>query len=254
MTSLSLRDIAVCLRELTGLSIAELARRAGLHRPNLVSWLNGRSRTLSLANQLTVCETLGWHNGRLSRERVHRWQVGAEESALKRALTELETEEAGFGWADTVGGRADRGAVLIGLAHEEPPLVILVSRTPGIAPLSPLTTRGLGAVYVSQRRHAVTKSEWDCWWADTQNSEADAYLAGPGSFLREEMRILSSSVCNHFTPMPEPDVLDASLLAREREQSLNSLQQEWLMLLDEALASGVAPEKLKASIRALMGD
>lgn len=254
MTPLSLRDIAICLRELTGLSIAELARRAGLHRPNLVSWLNGRSRTLSLANQLTVCETLGWHNGRLSRERVHRWHVGTEESALKRALTELETEGAGFGWTDTVGGRADKGAVLIGLAHEMPSLVILVSRISGVAPLSTLTARDLGAVYVSQRRHAVAKSEWDCWWADTDNSEADAYLAGPGRFLREEMRALSSSVGDHFTPMPVPDVLDASFLTGESEHSLNPLQKEWLMLLDEALASGIEPEKLKAGIRALMGD
>ncbi len=116
----ALRDIAIDLIELTGLSQRDVATRAGVHRPNLTTWLSGKAQQLSEGNQLAVLNVLGWHYGRLATEYVHRWWVGEGCEAAARLLLEEANAGAKIGVVCAEGCSAAQGAsaVLIADANQ----------------------------------------------------------------------------------------------------------------------------------------
>lgn len=111
-----MRDIAIDLIELTGLSQRDVATRAGVHRPNLSTWLSGKAQQLSEGNQLAVLNALGWHYGRLASEYVHRWWVGERCDAAARLLLEEAHAGAKIGVVRAEGCSEAQGASAVLIA------------------------------------------------------------------------------------------------------------------------------------------
>lgn len=159
-----LRDIAIDLFELTGLSQRDVATRAGVHRPNLSTWLSGKPHQLSEANQFAVLDVLGWNYGRLATGCVHVWQVGQVFDVATRVLRAEAAAGAKVGIVKVVGCSAAQGAaaVLIADAHRVQRLVV-IRRTPAALPPEPseVDANVLGVGATLRAEWLVDRREWN---------------------------------------------------------------------------------------------
>ncbi|MCX9157780.1 hypothetical protein OPU71_16775 [Niveibacterium sp. 24ML] len=113
---LDLRALAQDLVSLTGLQRAEAARRAGIHRPNLVRWFGNTGYVLALSKQLALCDALGWRYGALAREVMHQWWVLDDLAPLTRVLgLEATREEGHIAWLQVDG--PERAGEVFALLH-----------------------------------------------------------------------------------------------------------------------------------------
>lgn len=236
-TTVDLRQIAHWLMDLTGVSLAELARRSEVHRPNCLAWLAGKERVFSETKQLNVCETLGWRFGRLRRDMVHRWVVGNDLSTCRRVL-EGEGKEAGIMIFPTSGASSEGAVVVLGLADDEAPLLILVRRPLGMEMPGAITAAMLGLGFEGGD-HRVSGKEWADWWhQESPGGSPDDYLGGVGrKLLAEAQRDL---------PMLRQSQVFAEGFGDDFSKlvTVSREQEAWLGLLDRALAAGMGFEEV----------
>lgn len=244
-----LRGIALDLMALTGLPQTEIALRAQVHRPNLVSWLGGKDHVLSEQKQLAVCSVLGWRYGRLARGQVHRWAVGRDFSAMKRLLEaeqKLGAEIAVIPAKDV----EEMGEVGVLLAEQGKTVgLILIQRPLATLPLPGLTTETLGLERTLITRILEVLVPWD-ELKQVAESEPEALAEALNSlhggypiesFASEEEwdQFLGRELCRSVRKMTLDDHLSELC---EREQDL------WLILIQELLSSGLTPEAAAACL------
>lgn len=234
--SLDLRQVATQFLKLTGLTIAELARRGEVHRPNCLAWLAGKEQVFSEKKQLKVCELLGWRFGRLRRDMVHRWEIGNDLSVLREVLAAYE----GKGSDTTLmlfqaeGPTADKASVILGLCCDLGPLVILVQRPLATEMPVSLSAKALGMGFDGSP-HKLCLEEWQEWWAPHSNLTQPAdYLASYGQHLLDESErdLILFEQSQVFADAFEDEY--SSILKLPAEQ------QVWLSLLAKAMDTGMA--------------
>lgn len=86
-------DLFKCLVSLSGMNNAQVADMVGINRPNLYTWLSGKSQVMSKEREEKLLSVLGVYKGKLSGNIVHRWRVGENLENIRTALTLLETKE-----------------------------------------------------------------------------------------------------------------------------------------------------------------
>lgn len=240
MADIDLRVLAHALLNLTGLSTAELARQSDLHRPNLVGWLGGKENVMAIHNQLKACETLGWRNGGLRRDLIHRWWVGEKITDLKTLLRrESTTANAVLFVCPTTRGVSGKEVVLLSVMSDGPPLVILLRRPLAVASPRTLSATLLGIDDEPDQPHIISDREWTRCWSD----EAD--LASPDEYLDKFARKLLVD-CKHAA---SDHLLGRRFAADRAEQDLTRVKHiaatpeenaAWLALLEKAKAGGLS--------------
>lgn len=224
-----LQKIVSTLLELTGTSIAELARQTGLHRPNLVSWLGGKEHVLALLKQLKACEALGWRDGRLLRTRIHRWWIGNHPDALNTALRLLEPHDTRFGLIPMRGGDAEHGGILVSLSPDsKPPLTILLARPPSPSVNLPLSKMLSSDIRVCTTSVSMSPIDWSIWWDDTENHDVPLLLKTTAKH--------AWAMLQNVDQPPHPSA--------KHEDIQNRDETEWLELMRRARAAGVDIEGL----------
>lgn len=231
-----LQKIASALLELTGTSIAELARKAELHRPNLVSWLGGKDHVLAPANQLKACDILGWRDGRLRRNCIHRWGIENDIAFLSGAISLLEPSDTDWGFASVADGAAEIGGVLLGLLIHQPPLLILIARNRSHTPCLPLNQELPTQVRTTSQALNARQIDWVNWYEDFQNHETATFLSGAAQYA--------------FCELWPQSYTQLAGLAIETDP--NVIKQQWLSLLAQAHESGVDMQQLISQVRKLL--
>lgn len=243
-TSFDLRIVAQQLLELTGLTMAELARRGEVHRPNCLAWLAGKEQVFSEKKQLKVCEFLGWRYGRLRRDVVHHWQVGNDLSTLKAVLAAYEAWENKtlFQIFQVEGPQAEKAVILVGLCEGLPHLLILIKRPLGYGAPVPITAKSLG-IGIDREAYRLSAREWQEWWIpDAVARDPDAYLRAHGDKLIEVAdSTFQATLDNELTPVECDDemVLEGGMLS-----GLTPEEQEWLAVLQRALDTGMSFQEI----------
>jgi hypothetical protein len=167
----ALRLIATDLVSLGRQTISAVAAFSGAQRGNIAAWLAGRPRVLSEENALAVVQALGWRYGRLRTDMVHRWEVGADLTRMRKVLL----RDGGFAPEQFSIRRVEnayvgrlQGAVVISHLPSGVPgpdaLVILVKRPLGMEPFEPITAQALGLGYDDPHPYFVSQEETDRWW------------------------------------------------------------------------------------------
>ena len=82
-------DLFKCLVSLSGMNNAQVADVVGINRPNLYTWLSGKSQVMSKEREEKLLSVLGVYKGKISRNIVHRWRVGEKLENIRTALTLL---------------------------------------------------------------------------------------------------------------------------------------------------------------------
>lgn len=244
-----LRGIALDLMALTGLPQTEIALRAQVHRPNLVSWLGGKDHVLSEQKQLAVCDVLGWRYGRLARGQVHRWTVGGDFSAMKRLL-EAEQKLGAEVAVIPARGVEEMGGVGVLLAEQSKAVIlILVQRPLAVLPLPGITTDTLGlarTVMTGVLEDLVPWSELKRVAESEPESFAEALGSLQGGYpidglaSEEEWdQFLERELCR-TARTAALDLHLGELCERDRDL--------WLNLILELLNSGLTPESAAARL------
>lgn len=242
---MDLRQVAHWLMGLTGVSMAELARRSEVHRPNCLAWLAGKERVFSEANQLKVCETLGWRFGRLRRDVVHRWVVGNDLSVCRKVL-EGDGRDVVFRIFQTTGASSEGAVAVLGLADDEKPLVILIRRPLGKEMPEAITAKTLGLGFDGSD-HRVSGQEWAEWWYQgSPGGSPDDYLGSAGRKMlaeaqRDQLMLHQSQV---FADGFDGELAKIMTVSRE--------QEAWLGLLDQAMAAGMGFEEVMRRVGDLL--
>lgn len=235
-----LRTLVQQLLQLTGLSVAELARRSEVHRPNFIAWLSGKENVLSEKRQLKVCEFLGWRFGRLRRDMVHRWEVGGDLSVCAAVLNAFEGHRTDVTRTlfQAEGGETEKGVVILVLTHGESPLVILIRRPLGYDLPQAITAQRLGRGF-DLGEHYISAQEWRNWW------QANAKLDEPESYINAYGRKMLDAAKRELTVLHQEqtfadDIVDdyAAIL------DVTAEQQAWLALLSKAIDSGMSFEEV----------
>lgn len=241
---LDLRLVATQLLELTGLSMAELARRGEVHRPNCLAWLAGKAQVFSEKKQLKVCELLGWRFGRLRRDMIHRWQLGEDLTPLRNALIAIDGEKGETTWhvvsVDDTG--AEGAAIILAQSFELPPLVILVRRPLGYGAPTPITASALG-LGVDTDAHVPTPQEWQEWW------RPESPAGDPSEFLKRFGQALMATVAAtgqaDAASLIVPAEIDLDMpLSPQMFLGDDPEESQWLSLLAEARNNGLGFEEI----------
>jgi len=250
-TPIDLRVVARELLELTGLTIAELARRGEVHRPNCLAWLAGKEQVFSEKKQLKVCELLGWRFGRLRRDMIHRWQIGDDLTMLKQVLTayELSDEAMVLTIFQAKGHEAEQAAIIVGICRELPPLVILIKRPLGYGMPTPITATTLGHGDDGKLEHTISQAECEsCWSNNSVTPTGEEYLETHGRLLWAEARhgVLEQAGMVSIDHLPEV------LQAYETDFNLEE-NMEWDAILHRAKHSGMSFQEILAKTEAALG-
>lgn len=246
----ALRDIAVDLIELTGLSQRDVATRAGVHRPNLTTWLSGKAQQLSEANQLAVLNALGWQYGRLAAERLHFWWVGHDFSAASRVLRAEAEAGAKIGivraedWEDAQGA----AAVLIADGRHVQRLVV-ICRPLAVQPPQPpeVNASALGVGITLRDRWAVDRARWIeiatdpiDWVFGTLPDSAFLELLGAPT--------LSQVSADDATQPVDWDLELKTMFANWTEEE----RADWIALLSALRYSGLSPSSIARKLGVAM--
>ncbi|RJX30893.1 MAG: hypothetical protein C4516_09125 [Oxalobacter sp.] len=235
-TKQNLRQVAQQLLQLTGLSVAEVARRSEVHRPNFLAWLAGKERVLSEKRQLKVCECLGWRFGRLRRDMVHCWEVNGDLSACQKILAAHEGKKTDVTLMvfQAEGREAQRVLIILGLSSNEPTLVILIRRPLGYTIPMPITALQLGRGF-DQGGHRISTQEWrDCWQRGARLLSPEDYLATYGGEMLD--------MAKKEYPMLNQSQIFADFHEEECAALLNMSGEKlaWLELFSKAMGSGMS--------------
>lgn len=245
--SVDLRQVATQFLALTGLTIAELARRGEVHRPNCLAWLAGKEQVFSEKKQLKVCELLGWRFGRLRRDMVHRWEIGSDFFVLKEVLAAYEIcdPEITLTIFQAKGQDTERAAIIIGVSRGMSPLVILAKRPLGYGMPASITAAMLGYGCDGKHEHSITEAEWkSCWDTTAVSCSAEEYLDTYAHLLWEETRLQDINHMGMVTSQHLPDEIQAY----ETDLSLEEVM-EWDAVLYQAKHSGMNFQEILARVR-----
>lgn len=244
-----LRGIALDLMALTGLPQTEIALRAQVHRPNLVSWLGGKDHVLSEQKQLAVCAALGWREGGLERESVHRWIVGEDFAPLKRMLEAEARRHAEIGFVQGEGRELGSGAAVLLADTRRVRSLILVHRLLAAEALPRIGAESIG---VGRSLHSVlhvTREQKEkVWFGSASFEEAldsfpdDAFLDLLGAPTHTQPEEGSLLIDWDF----ELKMIAANWYEEDRD--------DWVALLSALQSSGLSPQAIARRIGVALSD
>lgn len=253
---IDLRTVVQQLQELTGISTAEVARRADVHRPNMLAWLAGKPQVFSEKNQLKVCDVLGWRFGRLRRDMIHHWEAGNDLTACQQILSAYEGQANATNLMvfAAEGSGAVKAAIVLGLSQVLTPLVILIRRPLGYVMPESITAKVLG-IGVEGGMHHLSVDEWQkAWNPEGQGIPPADYLELFGPLIFEADTLPASS-----PPQNDEGVsFDESLkMIFESESAPDALNVEeeiaWAGVLFEAKHFGLSFDEILARTKSVLG-
>lgn len=253
---IDLRGVVLQLQELTGISTAELARLAEVHRPNMLAWLAGKPQVFSEKNQLKVCDALGWRFGRLRRDMIHRWEVGNDLTTCHQVLSAYEERE---GEVLTVfqanGANAVKAGIVIGSFSGIGPLVVLIQRPLGFVVPGPITAKTLDVGQASSIHHHVSVGEWqECWHPGSKGLSPAEYLNSYGKIIFEASKppiplLPQDDECIFF------DESFRLIAESENDPDAFNVEEEvaWAGVLFEAKHAGMRFDEILARTKSALG-
>lgn len=223
------KEIFKILTHLSGLNNATIADLAGVKRPNLYSWLGGKTQAMSDENIEKLFNVLGVYKGKLSSEIVYRWQADADLQNIKAVLTHfleqnvLDKADINFieieGYETTLQEKYN----LIHIPGAKDSLTILLANNSPQQISFPVKSSKLG-FGKDNKRISISIDQWSRWWgADNLSSSA---------FWIEASLYLSSQTKN----VQVNDELDIDLLTTYQSQLVqNTAENAGLRAIIRAL-------------------
>lgn len=217
------RSLALWLIELHQISRRQLALQANTNPQNTSSWLASpdNQHKLGAKAQQALLNTLGVGQGRLLRDRIHRWQADPDLAMVLQVLQVIEGQERIQNLQIyRYNGLATLDAVLkVPGLYYEPDLWIRLAAHPHAISLIDPAGLGVGKLY---------------------RVDADRWLEGQRADL--------NNMINFFDPCQDDAPL--SKFVREHEQRLIEERKErpvfraWRDLLQQAMDAGIDPQRM----------
>lgn len=252
---IDLRTVVLQLQELAGISTAELARLAEVHRPNMLAWLAGKPQVFSEKNQLKVCDVLGWRFGRLRRDMIHHWEAGNDLTACQQVLSAYEGQESATNLMvfAAEGSGAVKAAVVLGLSQGLTPLVILIRRPLGYVMPESITAKTLG-IGVEGGIHRLSVDEWQkCWNPSGPGISPADYLESFGPLIFESDTLPVSSPLQNDEEVSFEESLRMTAESDDSSGVLNLEELEWSNVLYHAKLSGMSFNEILVLTKSALG-
>ena len=198
---MEVRDLFKALANFSTFNNAAIADSAGVKRPNLYSWLGGKSQSMSEDNIEKLFNILGVKKGKLSSEIVYRWQLEDSEAShikdvLKHFLNQEYLNNAEIHFIEIEGYEAKQVAkhnlirIPIG-THEG--ITILVTSNNKLNVGFPIKSSKLGFGQDKQKI-TVNLDQWFRWMESDTLSSAEFWIEA--SFYISAQHVVSTSVLN----------------------------------------------------------
>jgi len=156
------REVIAALIRLNNITQGKAADLAGLVRPNVSSWLCGRTDALSIEKQLKLFDVLGVSYGRLRPDGVHRWCVREVEEAALVLGEVLDDEQRVHAECWYIHNTRYPGCIVLKVLKPAGSIWVVMYRPMMAEPPQPITAESLRCGF--DRGEIIIDTEtWESW-------------------------------------------------------------------------------------------